>query len=116
MAILADTCIIIDYLRGKLELKNDIVINPIIELELLVGARNKAEQREIAKLLDTIDIVELNGSSLELARVLIIKHSLSHNLKIPDALIATTSIIYDLPLWTHNKKDFRYIDGLALYE
>lgn len=30
------------------------------------------------------------------------------------AFIAATCLVYDLPLWTHNKKDFQYIDGMEL--
>ncbi|WP_456383255.1 hypothetical protein [Persephonella sp.] len=33
----------------------------------------------------------------------------------PDALIAATSIYYDAPLLTFNKKDFKYIEELRLY-
>ena len=27
-----------------------------------------------------------------------------------DAIIAATCMVYDLPLWTHNKKDFKFLD------
>jgi len=50
--ILCDTCILIDFMNGKsqalsqLYLQNTLLfINPIIELELLQGARNKNEMR-----------------------------------------------------------------------
>lgn len=33
-----------------------------------------------------------------------------------DALIAATALHYNLPLYTLNKKDFRYIAGLRLHE
>ena len=33
-----------------------------------------------------------------------------------DAIIAATCLIYDLPLWTHNKEDFRYLAELELEE
>lgn len=41
--------------------------------------------------------------------------SLSHNLTLPDAFIAATAIFHDIPLYTLNKKDFRFIPGLRLY-
>lgn len=41
-----------------------------------------------------------------------LEYTLSHNLDLPDALIASTAIIYDLELYTLNKKHFRYIDNL----
>ncbi len=45
-----------------------------------------------------------------------LKYSLSHNLDLPDALIASTAIIYDLELYTLNLKHFRYIDNLKLWK
>jgi len=33
-----------------------------------------------------------------------------------DSLIAATAIELDLPLFTYNIKDFRYISGIRLYE
>jgi len=51
---------------------------------------------------------------LDLANKLIENYALSHNMGICDAIIAATCLVYDLPLWTHNKKDFKFIDGLEL--
>jgi predicted nucleic acid-binding protein len=33
-------------------------------------------------------------------------------ISVPDALIAATALAYDLPLVTHNKKDFEAVNGL----
>lgn len=43
-----------------------------------------------------------------------LKYSLSHNLDLPDALIASTAIIYNVELFTLNVKHFKYIDNLKL--
>ena len=43
------------------------------------------------------------------------RHALSHGLQIPDAIIAATSIVYQIPLYTYNLKDFNFIPELALY-
>jgi predicted nucleic acid-binding protein len=42
------------------------------------------------------------------------QYVLSHQLGIPDALIAATALIYDLELRTYNLKDFRFIPGIRL--
>ncbi len=42
-------------------------------------------------------------------------YSLSHNLSIPDALIAATALEHMLELYTLNTKDFQFIPGLMLY-
>jgi len=43
-------------------------------------------------------------------------NNIDHNMGIYDAIIAATCLSYDLPLWTHNKKDFRFIDGIVLVD
>jgi predicted nucleic acid-binding protein len=48
------------------------------------------------------------------ADTLIETYSLSHNLEIPDALIAATAMVYDCPLLSKNQRDYRYISGLHL--
>ena len=35
-------------------------------------------------------------------------------ISVPDALIAATAMVYEIPLVTHNAKDFTEIDGLKL--
>lgn len=42
-------------------------------------------------------------------------YSLSHKLSLPDALIAATAIEHDIPLYTLNLKDFRFISMLQLH-
>ena len=44
------------------------------------------------------------------------KYALSHKLSVPDALIASTAISKDMPIYTLNIKDFHYIPGLKLYK
>ncbi len=43
-------------------------------------------------------------------------YSLSHKLSIPDALIASTALVYKIDLYTLNLKDFYFIENLNLYE
>ncbi len=44
-----------------------------------------------------------------LAMALINKYTLSLNMTIYATIIAVTCMIYDLPLWTYNKRDFKYL-------
>jgi tRNA(fMet)-specific endonuclease VapC len=43
-------------------------------------------------------------------------YSLSHKLSLPDGLIAATSLIENINLYTLNLKDFKYIKGIKLYD
>ena len=55
---------------------------------------------------------EISGKAVEL----IASYSKSHNLLIPDALIAATALVFDLPLFTRNLSDFRFLPSLNLVE
>ena len=118
--IFLDTCIVIDFINGKLVLSKDIIentcINSIVDMEVVVGAKNKRELQTINKKLNSFKKVTIEQDILTLARELLAKYALSHNMSIYDAIIASTCLIYDLPLWTYNKKDFRYIEDLVLIE
>ncbi|NOQ34663.1 MAG: PIN domain-containing protein [Methylococcaceae bacterium] len=121
-AIICDTCILIDFVNGRssqiTELHADniqVFINPVIELELLQGARNKIEMRQIEKTLAMFRLLDMPAEVFDLARQLIKIYALSHSLRLADALIAATALVYDLGLLTYNLKDFRFIPELRLY-
>ncbi|MFA5455720.1 MAG: type II toxin-antitoxin system VapC family toxin [Sulfurimonas sp.] len=116
--IFLDTCILIDFSKDKivLDLKQNYCISSIVRLEFKAGALNKRELKKINRILSEIKFVDTDQSILNLADSLMEKHTLSHGMGIYDSIIAATCMIYDLPLWTHNKKDFKYIEELQLFE
>ena len=122
--ILWDTDVIIEYLKGNEAIKDilnnlenaDIALSAITLMELYYGALNKRELNKIKRALSEFNILPLNEEITEIAINLIEKYSKSHGLKIPDALIASTAIYYDLSLWTYNIKDFRFIENLSLFK
>ncbi len=75
---------------------------------------NKRELKKINRILAQVKILETNQAILDLADNLIENYALSHNMGIYDAIIAATCFVYGLPLWTYNKKDFKFIDGIEL--
>ncbi len=118
--IFADTNIIIEYLKGDnsivqmLSNFDTIYINDIVIMELYQGARNKQELNFIKKSIIKFEILPSNQKITELARKILEKYTLSHNTKIMDALIASTVIIYNIDLYTLNRKDFRYLEQVNL--
>jgi len=116
--IFLDTCILIDYSKDKISLdfSKYYCINSIVKLEFKVGALNKRELKKINRILSQVNLLEIDQSILDLADRLVDSYSLSHNMGIYDAIIAATCLVYDLPLWTYNKKDFRFIDELELLD
>ena len=122
MKYLCDTCILIDYLRGKEEIKNTLSkdrtdglgMSSITYMELMVGAFNKREINTIKKAFADFEIVELSAAVSIKASKLIETYSKSHGLLIPDALITATALEYNIPLYTANVSDFRFIPDLVL--
>ena len=99
---LVDTNIIIALTAGRedvvslLEGKN-IYLSVISEIELLSWPKLKAKDvKLIEQMLSEFTIVELNGY----VKAETIKLRRKYGLKLPDALIAATSITNDLPLLT----------------
>ena len=116
--IFLDTCILIDYLRETIKIseeeKSQYCINSVVQMEIIIGARDKRELSKINRQLSKYQIVDIDQDVLNLSTILINEYALSHNMTIYDAIIAATCMVYDLPLWTHNKKDFRYLNDLDL--
>ena len=104
--ILCDTNVIIEYLKGNKTTKKifdkikseKIALSAITLMELFYGALNKRELNKIKRALNEFDILLLNEDITQIAIKLIENYSKSHGLKIPDALIASTAIYYDIPL------------------
>jgi predicted nucleic acid-binding protein len=121
-AVLCDTCVLVDFVNRRSEQITELqanaialFINPVIELELLQGARNKAELLRLEKIVAMFYIVEMPLEVVDVARQLIKFYSLSHGLRLADALIAATALVYELDLLTDNVKDFRFVPELQLY-
>ncbi|MBE0515415.1 type II toxin-antitoxin system VapC family toxin [Sulfurimonas sp.] len=118
--VFVDSCIVIDYINGKLKLDKDTVekycFNSIVDMEVLVGVKNKRDLNTTNKKLNLFKNISIDQEVMDLARNLLEKYVLSHGMSIYDSIVAATCLVYDLPLWTHNKKDFKYIEELQLIE
>lgn len=119
--IVLDTNILIEILKGNqsiidklTSLEADLYISSITVMELYYGALNKAELFQLKKFISLFKLIEVNETISSIATELIFEYAKSHNLAIPDSLIASTAISIKSKLLTLNLKDFRYIDGLEL--
>ena len=121
--ILCDTNILIEFYRGRADViqtlsavgVSNLAVSVITVGELYFGARNKSELKALRGNLSLLLQIPIDEEISNLHIELLEKHSLSHKLGIPDALIAATAIRHSIPLYTLNTKDFRYISGLNLY-
>lgn len=82
--------------------------------KIYYGALNKAELFQLKKFISLFKLIEVNETISSISTELIFEYAKSHNLAIPDSLIASTAISIKSKLLTLNLKDFRYIDGLEL--
>jgi tRNA(fMet)-specific endonuclease VapC len=94
----------------------NIAVSVVTVGELFYGARDRRELSKIQVHLSQIQQVALDEDISTRFVNLLGKYALSHKLSVPDALIASTAISKDIPIYTLNVKDFHYIPGLKLYE
>lgn len=122
--VICDTNIFISLFRGIdttiVELQaigsEKILIPSISVMELYRGMRNKSELIQMKKKLNNYNVIHYNEEVSELAIKLVLDYRLSHDLTIPDAIIAAMSVVYEIPLLTYNAKDFKFIPHIILHE
>ncbi len=95
--------------------KSGVLISVITEMEILKGAMNKEMLETFLKSLKGYHIIHIDEASSRKSVELVRRYHLSHGLDIPDAMIAAIALNHDLELYTRNLKDFRFIEGLRLY-
>jgi len=122
--ILLDTNILIEifkktptYLNNIKEVGlNNITISKMSVFEMILGALNKQELKEINLFLNKFSQITINENISDKTYSLLNKYRLSHGLFINDAIIAASCLEYKLPLYTLNIKDFKFIDNLELFK
>ena len=117
--ILLDTNILIEYLKGNKSFiepygLDELFISDIVVMELYQGARNKSDLNFIVKNIADFKILKSHDEIMKLATALVKEYKLSHNMKIMDAIIASTAMVYDMKLMSLNRKDFIYLDSVEL--
>ena len=91
------------------------MLTSITQMELIVGSLNKADLNRINKNIHQFRIALIDNNISQSAIKLLQTYRLSHGLALPDSLIAATALILDLELFTYNIKDYKFIDGLVLF-
>jgi len=119
--LLCDSCVIIDFMNGRSQELDELInngtilfINSTIEMELIQGARDKKELRIIENKLHGFRLLNMQQDIFDLATELVRNYRLSHNLALPDAIIGATAIFYQMPLFTYNRKDFKFLPEIQL--
>ena len=117
-----DTDVLIDYFRGyesakkRLEILENRMISMVSLYELYQGARNKKELEVIRSMLREweFEIIAVNEEQSYQTLFIMEKYSMSHGLKMADAMIATCGIYRGVPILTGNHSDYRFISELSV--
>ncbi len=99
---------------ADIERQSALAISVMTQMELVVGCRNKTEQRHIERFLHRFQVLKLTEQVSDTAVGLLRQYRLSHGLAIPDALIAATAIALNQPFISKNQRGYHFIDGLQL--
>jgi len=119
--LLLDTDIIVNVGRGDagavaqvntMLRSGSVYVSAVTEMELVVGCRNKAELKNLSKLLERFVVIPLTPEITTSAVTLLKSYRLSHGLLIADALIAATALVAERVLVSGNAKHFSMINGL----
>jgi tRNA(fMet)-specific endonuclease VapC len=121
--VLCDTDVIIGFYRNNPEViselriigQQNIAVSTVTAGELIYGALNKKELIQIKKDLDNLILLDIDRKTCNICLELLGKYALSHKLAVPDGFIAATAMANDIELYTLNLKDYRFINGLKLF-
>jgi len=121
--VICDTNILISLFRNIQQTVDDletigsgnVLVPSVSVMELYRGMLNKKEMSEMQRKISRYNILHFNEEVSKRSIELVNKFKLSHNLQIPDAIIGSMSVVYNIDLFTYNKKDFRFIPGIKLY-
>lgn len=91
-------------------------ISIITTIEMIQGTKNNSDKNRILRQIEPFDTISISSVICTDTKNLIITYSSSHGLLMADAFIAATALYLKIQLFTFNKKDFRFIKGLSLYE
>lgn len=120
--MLIDTDVLIWYLRGNkkarevLDNLKEFSISCVTYMEIVQGLRNQNELKlwKFYMKEHFIRQILIDAEISAKATYWVEEFSLSHKLRLADALIAATASIYGLDFLTGNISDYKFLPGLSL--
>lgn len=124
MAVVVDTSVLIDHLRGDAFARDALrtaaqagerlSVSVLTKVEILAGMR-APEEHATRRLLESLNLIEVDDVIAERAGMLANRYLRSHPGVDPvDYVIAATAQQLDAELWTRNLKHFPMFPGLSL--
>jgi predicted nucleic acid-binding protein len=120
-AMLIDTDVLIDFLRGLEQAKSFIAslpervyVSAVTVAELHVGVRNGKERAALTAFLDTMETIALDAELAAEGGLLRRDYGFSHGVGLNDALIAATALKNRLQLVTLNGKHYPMVKNVLV--
>lgn len=120
-ALLIDTDILADYLRGRGDavafvdgLAEAPVLSVLSVAELFAGIREGSERRRLEAMLSVCELIEVDATIAREGGLLRRRYHPSHGVGIVDAMIAATALAHGLRLATRNRKHFPMLPDLVV--
>ncbi len=121
MAIMLDTCILIDYFRNKtpaiiyLESLEEVpLLSALTVAELYAGVREGSERLKLDLFVQSCSIQSIIFEIAQLGGLYRRQYYKSHGVGIVDAIIAATAKVTDITLVTLNQKHFPMLNKLVV--
>ncbi len=121
--IIIDTDILIKVYRGDVSRKKDleklsgrVAVSIITILELMQGVNSKKKLFELYRQAKAFTVLHIDNNVSELSYKLFKRYIADHSIRIQDSLIAATALHSKFPLFTDNKKDYNFIEGIEFYK
>ena len=119
--ILCDSNILFDYFRGVPVMMQELeelgfdrlCISVISEAEMYVGMK-RSEQRRTTETINKFNVIGLDAEISQHLLNLTWEHYAKRP-SIADMIIASTALTYAVELFTFNKKDFNFVEGIKFY-
>jgi predicted nucleic acid-binding protein len=123
MGYLLDTNTVINYLGASLPVTGMQLLNTVVDDQSIVSIVTKMEtlgynfkfmeeQTTMETFINGSTIIDLNNDIVN--QTITIRKS--KKIKLPDAIIAATALVYGLVLLTRNTEDFKNIPALSLLD
>jgi predicted nucleic acid-binding protein len=113
MAVLLDSAIVVDCLRGRdaasvyfAALPAKPSISALTLSEVYAGVRNRREEDDAARFWSLVNVLPATDEIARRAGVFVRLYRASHNVEVPDAIIAATAEHHGLKLATLNVRHF----------
>lgn len=84
-------------------------------MELITGARNIKQLASLRKVLKVYPVIHIDKFVSQQTFKLYQQFTLKQKVALSDFFIAATSLIHQFLLYTDNKKDYEFIQGIQFY-